>query len=464
MFNDYSQTYTEFKRNFYERFPDLSIFNCGDKLNLLKVVLSGLRVNYVSKGEIRAPLFWNFFFQFPFYLIKYLKSPKTRIAKDSKKKYLIYSTSRFVAIEGEKKQLYYYKNIIDFYGRENCLIVIDTEEDKSLYDYDYSIQEIKNSFYLNFVFLNNAPLKRDLKMTFKILEYSKKFKSYELQNIKIAFQLFFDEYVIFNEFIKLYENLQNCLLDGHYHREGLIFGLKENNVICIDTQHGLISKNDIFYVFPELIKEHTPKMLFPEKMFVWGLYWKEVLLNGFEFKEHQISVLGDYPYTNIELNSIEGFKRLKESAGKHKIVILICSQTSLHDYFKSYCLFLSNEIVKERIDAFIIFKPHPGESIEIYNDLKELKNVQLTRIDVRALFSFCNIQISAYSTTLVEGLRYNLKTFSLKIEICADYIEEFFKNGISKPLELNQTPFESLDTINSKKNDFFEPISYDILN
>ena len=51
------QTFTDFKNNFYNKVEDITLFDCGD-INLLKVVLDGLKVKYTSKGKVNSYLFY----------------------------------------------------------------------------------------------------------------------------------------------------------------------------------------------------------------------------------------------------------------------------------------------------------------------------------------------------------------------------------------------------------------------
>jgi hypothetical protein len=51
-----SQTFSQFKTHFYERVTDFSVFDCED-FNLLKVVLDGLKVDYLKKGILNETIF-----------------------------------------------------------------------------------------------------------------------------------------------------------------------------------------------------------------------------------------------------------------------------------------------------------------------------------------------------------------------------------------------------------------------
>src|SRR5688572_24037924 len=51
-----SKTFSEFKKGFYSKVPDLTIFDCED-YNLLKVVLDGLKVDYKKRGVLDQDIY-----------------------------------------------------------------------------------------------------------------------------------------------------------------------------------------------------------------------------------------------------------------------------------------------------------------------------------------------------------------------------------------------------------------------
>ncbi len=55
-----SETFSEFKTQFYKKVNDLSILDCGE-INLLKVILDGLKVNYKNRGIKNREIFRNNF-------------------------------------------------------------------------------------------------------------------------------------------------------------------------------------------------------------------------------------------------------------------------------------------------------------------------------------------------------------------------------------------------------------------
>ncbi len=50
------QSFTDFKVDFYAKVKDFSLFDCAE-FNAIKIVLDGLRVDYISRGPVKSPIF-----------------------------------------------------------------------------------------------------------------------------------------------------------------------------------------------------------------------------------------------------------------------------------------------------------------------------------------------------------------------------------------------------------------------
>ena len=106
------RTFSDFKNDFYKRVPDLTLFDCGD-INLLKVVLDGLKVNYVKKGKVRSYLFYPTFLYFLYLWFKkmfIIKSTTKQYDVTLKKQYIVSETDRIQYNEtNEPKSVYAYR-------------------------------------------------------------------------------------------------------------------------------------------------------------------------------------------------------------------------------------------------------------------------------------------------------------------------------------------------------------------
>src|ERR1041385_142656 len=95
-----NRSFSEFKENFYRRVRDFSVFG-NEEINLLKVVLDGLKVDYCSRGKIRVFIFRGYFLINFFFLLKRIKTffsgKNTSLVKQLKKKREV--NSKYIAID-----------------------------------------------------------------------------------------------------------------------------------------------------------------------------------------------------------------------------------------------------------------------------------------------------------------------------------------------------------------------------
>jgi hypothetical protein len=466
------ETFTDFKKNFYSRVPDFSLFDCGD-INLLKVVLDGLKVNYCSKGKVKA------YFFYPLFLYKLISKIKYSRVKDDEnlkrffaltlykknKTVLVSDVGRIITnFENTPKSLYF-DNIIKIVGREKVLIVADNVIDKRI-DCDINLKSINDFFINSPLILEEIALRKNLLDTFVKIKKSKIFTDQELKNIKIAFHLFFNQYKIWRHLLEHFPNLNTAYFTCHYHKEGQIHALKKNGIACVELQHGLIAPQDIFYIFPKTISNIKSKALFADKILVYGKHWKDVLLKGAEYSENQIEILGYYLFDDFK-----GFKSERNQLEKiidNREVILVTTQTFLHEYFIEFISRLEQKLVKENSNFILLIKPHPSENIEIYkNAFCNSAIIKIVQFPLPLLFEQTKIHISIYSTTLYDALRFNIRNYVFKAKGCEDYVGEIISSGIAEEIINIDDFFNSIQTPKSVTNqslDFYAKMDAFILN
>jgi hypothetical protein len=442
MFND-EQTYQEFKLNFYSRIKDFSLFDVNKDINLTKVVLSGLRVNYIKRGKYRTYLFYTGIIRIIFIWLKRMSVDK-RTIKGTSKKVLVLESNRFALRTNEKNKVKHAAKIVADLGRENCLVVVSESFNINDNDADYSFNEIKNIAGYYYENEDDRVLLSQLIKCYKQIEHSQIFGKHELANIKIAFHEFYAQYITTNYFLNKNSNVRHCLLVCHYHNEGKIAALKKRGIAVIELQHGLIAQSDIFYCFPKDIVNYRKKMLFPDRIWVWGDYWKKVLMLGHEFSEEQIVVKGDF--ITYDESGFENTGWIDQFLGDSPLKVVICTQISLHEYFIQYAKWLSQTMSECRI----IVKIHPSESSQLYNELLNYENIRLATNNLQYLFEVSDVHISIYSTTLIESKKYGVTNYSLNVPICKDYIEEYSVQGISIILKMNEIPLKLKKTISEE--------------
>lgn len=436
--------FEEFKQSFYARVNDLSVFDAGE-MNLLKTVLDGLKVNYVKRGAVRVILFRSFSgINFYFFLQRLrsaiggkksgLKQWVEQLRNSFAKHLLIDPTGRTMEQNGTTAS-FYFGNIIPVISRNNCCIVAEGTK-KHASDIDFNIADYNLALAAEFGDLNVADKKliERLRACYEQIQEAEIFYPEELQNIAVAFQQFFIRYRVWNR-IASARKFESALLWPHYHREGCIHALREAGVKIIELQHGLIAPQDIFYVLPEMVKPVSKRALFADEIWVYGAFWKEQLLKGVGYNNEQIKVKGYFPLAAQpdaqKLSTLQ-----KKFAGKK--VILITTQTFLSEYFCAYISFLSTDIANT--EYTIVVKLHPAENVADYSSLNGLPNVEIINENLEILFRIAVMNISIYSTTLFDGLRFNVPGFAIWNERFSDYISFFRDSGVIRVIQPDENP------------------------
>ena len=286
-------TFTEFKKDFYSRIADFSIFDCQD-FNLLKVVLEGMRINY------RHPIKADFLLS-PFaYRAKYaLKNLKAHIAgrkiekklKQFEGKVVVGFSARTFSPEHKNVSLYF-ENIFRTLGRNKAVYISDSVP-ADISCSDLRLNDIIAEFSALKATAKELKLAKDLRTTFEKISNSKLFSDRELTGIRNAFQTFLLHFKAWDHFLSRIK-APLAVFEQHYHREGFLLACKRNNIKAVELQHGLIVPEDIFYVFPSETKTVIEKALFADEIYVYGEYWKSNLLKGVEYPAEKIKTLGYY--------------------------------------------------------------------------------------------------------------------------------------------------------------------------
>ncbi|MDQ3110643.1 MAG: hypothetical protein M3R17_12185 [Bacteroidota bacterium] len=449
------KTFTAFKQDFYSRIKDFSLFDSGE-LNLLKVVLDGLKVDYVSKGKIRIFILQPFFvinlFSF-FNRIRMFFGMSDRpvkkdfvaeLRKTAKRKFLIIDPGGRTVKTANGIVSFYFGEILKTIGRENAVIIAEGRK-KDIPEHDLRVSD-----YNVFLFSSCGSLKKEDKEQLRILRsaYSRItatgiFSPSEMENILVAFQQFFIQYVFWKNLLNAIQP-DKVLLWPHYHREGCIAALQENKIRVIELQHGLIASEDIFYVLPETVRPFEKKMLFADEIWVYGQFWKDQLLKGAGYDESRIKTVGYYPVT---LKPSEETKAAYREIFPEKKIILITTQTFMHDYFCAYIKYLSHDLISRNAEYGILVKLHPAEAVEKYSTISNLGNVKIVNENLDVLFTVAHLHVSVFSTTLFDALRFNVPNFSFWVEQFSDYIALFREEKISRVIQANENPLDFMETV-----------------
>jgi hypothetical protein len=438
------QSFTDFKVDFYAKVKDFGLFDCAE-FNALKIVLDGLRVNYINRGPVKSPIFGSLLkYQFENLLkrinakrIGTKKYSNAQIAAFKSKKYLISDDGR-VALDAKGiPHSYYFSTLMQAIKEEDCIHIIEKKRnEKATCDLNYEL--LCNTFLhlpMNEV---EKKLIKDIRITYQNIKKSGIFSEKDLLNIAFAFQNFFNKYKIWSRVLHVV-NPKTMFCIVHYHNEGRALAFKRKGIKVIELQHGLIATKDVFYVFPEQTKNIINNALFADEIWVYGNYWKKVLEFGIEYF-NKIKIAGYYLYDNfIGYDAVE--KEIDDFADNHKLII-ITTQTSLHKAFIDYTLWLANDILQRSLPYKILVKTHPLEKQENYAILHKIEGVKMVNHPLPVLFKKAQLHVTIYSTTLYDGARAGVPGFALHNEQYNDYIEEIIQSGVAFPLNQNENPID----------------------
>lgn len=441
--------FSEFKKDFYSRVKDFSLFDCME-FNLLKVVLDGLLVRYTERGKIS-----NYFsYPAPVYeAVLMLKNLRAKvnpgsgkieeldalIRKHRGKKYLFNASYDLVHMKKSgKRKPFLFHSIVGESNQSNVVFCVERNSPGKTYA-DIELDPFKEIIISRKLDSEEEEILAALKKTFRRTSKSGIFSRNELKNISISFELFFLQFRLWRYVVNGISP-KKFFFRCHYHREGILLACKRAGVTSIEFQHGLIAPEDIFYMMPENIAPVRDRALFADRIWVYGNFWKERLKKGCEYPENKIDVIGYYPYDRSHFDPEKENKTNKEY--RNKAIILIATQTFAHKYFIEYTAWLAGDLLsrKDEKEYLILLKPHPNEQKGIYDELKKFPNVRIVDTNIDLLLSSASVLISIYSTVIYEARRYNVPCFSLCIDEYRDYIESFVQSGISNKLMPFQNP------------------------
>ena len=205
---------------------------------------------------------------------------------------------------------------------------------------------------------------------------------------------------------------------------------KKMGIVTIEVQHGIIGYNHIGYNY--LVQRDYVNL--PSKLFVYSNYWKKTC--RFPIGKDNIIATG-YPFAEMQLKKYP--PHIKE---QELITILVLSQPIfyselLQNVFDLICL-----LKKDRVNFKLLFKLHPTEysqPIENWSKISKFAEVEIignSKKQLYELFSISDIQIGVTSTSIFEGLLYELKTYILNIgnakirmkDLCEENYATFCEN------------------------------------
>ena len=348
-----------------------------------------------------------------------------KIIKKNLKKVLLFDSDRTVSVNNEDRSQCFHK--IKTLLRKNKVDFSYFTKERG----DFSINNLKKNWKYK-LFPTYEVIKlhyccRKLINNLNQLGWDDELVDY----ISSSLHIFIEEFRFYNNLFSLNIQIEKILLITHYHQEGLIYAAKKKSINIVELQHGLISKNDLYYVYAKELNDYISKCLFCDSIFVFGNYWKKILEFGSEYNG-RIYCVGDYKTDEKSFFSI-----------KKENIILITSQKTMHNEYIKYVLNLSKIINYSKWT--ILVKLHPSEPMkEKYDKLKKVKNVEIVdNLNLSECFMKSKIHISIYSTTLYDAINYDVINLSLQnYSVYNDYASEIIKSKIALPINFDDNPLK----------------------
>jgi hypothetical protein len=412
------------QNEFEQRFPDGKLFE-GKNFNYIKLVQHGL--SYAMTGADDKLLKNNPFGSW--WLFK-LKS-RIHARRNKRLNFLPQKSEGILFLEGRRKlKLPSGEEIspITHLLRETILSTEYSWWDTTgafEKEADFSVKEMTNWFpRTNEI---QKEIYFELKEVLRRIRVANVLSKIEFRYVESAF------YVFFKSFRRWYEVLSIAkpkTLVGitHYHNEGCLAAAKMLGIRTVELQHGLISRHDLYYVYPEMYRGALAKGMFPNEIWLFGKFWKDVLQRGAESEFMIPVVVGDFK-TDSTVNP--------EKINKENRVLL-CAQKNLSAPYIQWIRFMRDHVLPNYPDWKLIVKLHPLESEEkkYLNEGSDCVEVLPISASLNEELVRAKIQVSIYSTTFFDALGMNVKNYSLnEIEYSSDYAAEMVELGVAESLK-----------------------------
>lgn len=399
----------------------------GEVFNYFKVFQHGVvyAIN-ASKNKIQRT-----YFHYPLFLqiLRFiLKKDETNWKEINLKKNVWLEPARvFQANATESRSMYGFK-MKAFFGETLTSVKIRKQHDVSA-DYDISVVSAEGGPLDDIekkLFKDVVTVARNLR---KSVHYTAREKEYILSSLHVFF-------VQFRKYHKLLrgKKVERLFYIVHYHNEAIAAACKLNNVKCIELQHGLINRNDLYYVYNTALKDSLKNAMFPDKILLYGSYWKNVLSQGSEWTSEQLIVAGNYLATEDQIST----DLQKEN------LIIVAAQKGMHNQYLPLIEKLTVHL-ERHADWKVIVKLHPTEpSPEAYQTISH-KQIAIAASDanIRELLERSKIQLSIYSTTFFDAAGLDVMNFSwITAGIGSDYAASLVEEGVALALAPDADPIQ----------------------
>ena len=208
---------------------------------------------------------------------------------------------------------------------------------------------------------------------------------------------------------------------GHHEQSinhfSIIKGSRENNIISIGIQHGVLTPFHMQYIYDSRDLSYKPTA---DYMITWGDYWNNLLIDSSIYTKNNCFALGQ-----IRTDVIPNLNKLYH--GNSKKNILFASQPAIIGEEIRYNLARDILMSAKSLNYKLIIKPHPGEKDAIIFFKKVANDVNyydyvISNNDLYKLLSESDCLMTYHSTVSSEAVYF------LKPVIILDYKEYDISN------------------------------------
>jgi len=358
------------------------------------------------------------------FFLKTVRAPRAK--RPELKEIVVIDPGRSV-IEQDRVVSAYFDKVLHWIGRDRTTVITVREEGMRYSDYlrgalpQPQLPPDKEELLVL----------RELVTVCRATRASRAFSGFEMHQISSSFEVFFTSFRFWYHLF-LNQPVKRIIFTSHYHNEGLIAACDVLHIRLDELQHGLIAANDVYNVYPTIFRDAVKNALFPKRIYVYGEYWKRMLLNGCEHSEEEIVVAGDY---------LSGSAEAIPEHPEKKNVILIGAQKRMWPAYDHILTHLT-ALLKIHSDWSVLIRLHPLEDrpdrYEAFvSDRMTICSKSMTLHECLVL---CRIQVSIYSTTFYDALGYDMVNFAVKATGFEQYVSDMVSEGVAYELHPDEDP------------------------
>jgi len=250
-----------------------------------------------------------------------------------------------------------------------------------------------------------------------------------------------------------------CVLVKSYGKETFIEACQQLDIPTVELQHGALSEYHFGYSYPG----DRTKAAFPDYFFAFGEHFCS--LAAYPIPPANVRSVG-YPYLEASLERLDGAgTRSSGEQNRSQERVLFLSQGTVGEQLSKLAVALQTH---DSFDGDVIYKHHPREYESWREHYPWLVDTDLTIVDTDSpslyeLFDTATAQVGVYSTTLYEGLAFELPTFLLEMDR-TEFVQDIVDAGWAAVVESADELADELTTgrrATADRTNLFEPAPWE---